>query len=291
MKWIVRLVTVLAILVIAAGILLVMSVDRIAKAAIEFGGTEALGTPTSLKSIRIGIFGGEASLAGLAVANPEGYPQGDFLALERGEIAVSLGSLGRPTVEVPKVELDGIAARLDMKLGQKSNAETILANIESFSRKFGSGEAKEPAAPAGSGKRLVIRQLVLNDIAAKVSVENAAEVEVKVPRIELKDVGGGDGVTMAELMGVITTATVDGVLKNGGDAIPAVLRDSLGPKLAEVGAVLGDTVGSAVTGAVEGAGKALESATQEVGKALDDAGKKAGESIEKGLGDLFNKKK
>ena len=68
-----------------------------------------------------------------------------------------------------------------------------------------------------------------------------------------------------------------------------VLRDSLGPKLTEVGNMLGSTVGSAVTGAVESAQKAVESATQEAGKALEDAGKKAGESIEKGLGDLFKK--
>ena len=289
MKWIVRLVIVLALVVIGAGVVLVLSVDRIAKAAVEYGGTEALGTKTSLESIHIGILGGTASLSGLAVANPTGYPEGDFLSLGKGEVGVSLGSLSRPTVEVPKIELDGIAARLDMKLGQKSNAETVLANIEEFSKKFGSGEAKDPAAPAGEGKRLVIRQLVLTDISAKVSVENAAEIDVKVPRIELKDVGGGEGVTMSQLMSVITTATVDGILKNGGDAIPAVLRDSLGPKLAEVGNVLGASVGSAVTGAVEGAQKAIESATQNAGKALEDAGKKAGESIEKGLGDLFKK--
>ena len=290
MKWIVRLVIVLALVVIGAGVALVLSVDRIAKAAIEYGGTEALGTRTSLESIHIGILGGTASLSGLAVANPTGYPEGNFLSLGKGEVGVSLGSLSRSTVEVPKIELDGIAARLDMKLGQKSNAETVLANIEAFSKKFGSGESKDPAAPAGEGKKLVIRQLVLTDISAKVAVENAAEVDVKVPRIELKDVGGGEGVTMAQLMSVITTATVDGILKNGGDAIPAVLRDSLGPKLAEVGTVLRDQVGSAVTGAVDEAKKALEGATQNVGKSLEDAGKKAGESIEKGLGDLFKKK-
>lgn len=289
MKWIVRLVIVLALVVIGAGVALVLSVDRIAKAAIEYGGTEALGTKTSLESIHIGILGGTASLSGLAVANPTGYPEGDFLSLGKGEVGVSLGSLSRSTVEVPKIELDRITARLDMKLGQKSNAETVLANIEAFSKKFGSGESKDPAAPAGEGKKLVIRQLVLTDISAKVAVENAAEVDVKIPRIELKDVGGGDGVTMAQLMSVITTATVDGILKNGGDAIPAVLRDSLGPKLAEVGNLLGSTVGSAVTGAVEGAQKAIEGATQNVGKTLEDAGKKTGESIEKGLGDLFKR--
>jgi hypothetical protein len=289
MKWIVRLVIVLALVVIGAGFLLVLSVDRIAKTAIEFGGTEALGTKTSLESIHIRIFGGEASLTGLAVANPSGYPDGNFLSLGTGAVGVSLGSLARPTIEVPKVELDGIAARLDMKLGQKSNAETVLANIEAFSRKFGSGETGQPSAPAGEGKKLVIRQLVLTDISAKVSVENAAEVDVKIPRIELKDIGGGEGVTMAQLMSIITTATVDGILKNGGDAIPAVLRDSLGPKLAEVGTVLRDQVGSAVTGAVDEAKKALESATQNVGQSLEDAGKKAGESIEKGLGDIFKK--
>jgi hypothetical protein len=276
MKWIVRLVIVLALVVIGAGVALVLSVDRIAKAAIEYGGTEALGTRTSLESIHIGILGGTASLSGLAVANPTGYPEGNFLSLGKGE--------------VPKVELDGIAARLDMKLGQKSNAETVLANIEAFSRKFGPGGAGQPSDPAGEGKKLVIRQLVLTDISAKVSVENSAEVDVKVPRIELKDVGGGEGVTMAQLMSVITTATVDGILKNGGDAIPAVLRDSLGPKLAEVGTLLRDQVGSGVTGAVDEAKKALEGATQNVGKSLEDAGKKAGESIEKGLGDLLKKK-
>lgn len=290
MKWIVRLVIVLALVVILAGVALVMSVDRIAKTAIEYGGTKVLGTTTTLERIHIGILGGEASLGGLKVANPAGYPEGDFLSLGDGSVAVSLGSLGRPTVEVPKIELNGIGTRLDMKLGEKSNAEVILGNVETFSRSMGSGGAADPAAPAGEGKKLVIRELVLTDIKAKVTVGDAAAVDVTVPRIELTNVGGGEGVSMSELFGVITTATIDGVLKNGGDLIPAALRDSLGPKLAEASQALQAQVGSAVTGAVEGATKAIEGATREMGKSLEDAGKKAGESIEKGLGDLFKKK-
>jgi hypothetical protein len=289
MKWIVRLVIVLALVVIVAGVALVMSVDRIAKTAIEYGGTKAMGTTTTLEKIHIGIIGGEASLAGLKVANPAGYPQGDFLNLGDGSVAVSVGSLGRPTVEVPKIELNGIGTRLDMKLGEPSNAEVILANIEKFSNSLGSGGEHAPSEPAGSGKKLVIRELLLTDIMATVTVGDAASVNVNVPRIELKNVGGGEGVSMSELFGIITTATVDGVLKNGGDLIPAALRDSLGPKLAEVSQVLQAQVGSAVTGAVESAKKAVENATQEVGKTLEDAGKKAGESLEKGLGDLFKK--
>ena len=108
MKIILKLVVVLLlVLVVAAGALLYY-VDSMAKKAIEYGGTEALGVTTTLDQIDISLLGGEASFNGLNVANPSGFSQSTFMGLGTGEFAVSLGSLRGDTVVIPKVRFADI---------------------------------------------------------------------------------------------------------------------------------------------------------------------------------------
>jgi hypothetical protein len=49
-----------------------LSLDYIAKAGIEAGGTYAMGVKTTVDSVNLGLISGQAKVNGLTIGNPEG---------------------------------------------------------------------------------------------------------------------------------------------------------------------------------------------------------------------------
>ena len=95
-----------------------LSIDAIAKTAIERGSTYALGVKTTLSKADIGIFSGEFSLTGLDVDNPPGFDQEHFVELGEGKVSVSLGTLRAQIVELPLLALSDITMTLEKKGGR-----------------------------------------------------------------------------------------------------------------------------------------------------------------------------
>ena len=163
-------------LLIAIGALLVLLVvalaavwiliDLIAKAAVEKGGTMAMGVPTSVKSMSIGVLGGQAKISELRVANPPGYETSHFFSLQRGQVNVTLGSLMHETVEIPYLELSGIEVNLEKKEG-KANYDVILANLKKMESGTGGDQPGQPPPEKGPGKKFIIRELVIKDVTAR----------------------------------------------------------------------------------------------------------------------------
>ena len=149
MKKILLLVLLVVIVAVAS---IPLWIDGAAKSAIEAGGTDAMGVATTLKGVDIGIFGGEASLEGLEVANPEGFAAGHFLKLGGGSVAVDFGSLMGDEVVIPRLTLTGLSLNLERTL-KGSNYGAIMKNMEK-----GAGKTDEP------GKKFVIKELIIRDV-------------------------------------------------------------------------------------------------------------------------------
>ncbi|MFZ4429354.1 MAG: hypothetical protein ACOYPS_03260 [Phycisphaerales bacterium] len=100
LKRLVLAAVVLAVLLAGGVILLLSQVDRVAKVAIEQGGTFATGTQTTVNDVSIGLFSGKFGLSGLSIANPEGFKSPAFMSLGSGGVDLSLASLSGSTIEV-----------------------------------------------------------------------------------------------------------------------------------------------------------------------------------------------
>ena len=74
-----------------------VSIDAIARAAIERGSTYALGVPTTLGSANIGFLSGEFTMKDLDVANPDEFDGEYFFQLDEGFLAVSLSAVLQAT--------------------------------------------------------------------------------------------------------------------------------------------------------------------------------------------------
>ncbi|MDH3216058.1 MAG: hypothetical protein OEN01_07170 [Candidatus Krumholzibacteria bacterium] len=217
--------------VFAAGIVLLVVVgglvyvDAIAKRAIEGGSRRAFGVDTSVGTVKIGFLSGRFGLATFRVDNPDGFDSKEFFVVEKGDISVGGRALLSDTVVVDRFTLDGIAINLELQ-GRKSNYGVILDNLKRFESSHSSDGDDEPR------KQFIINDLHIRDVIARVRVGSPQiglqkEMEVKVPEIHLKGVGGQrGGVELAQIASIIVTRVLEGVVRSR-ENLPAELRAGL----------------------------------------------------------------
>lgn len=303
MKTIAKLVIGLAVgvvvLLVAAVVIVILSINGLAKKGIEEGGTYALGVPTTLDSASVGLFSGKFSMKGLEVANPEGFTETNFFALGEGAVQIDPQSFGKEVIELPLLSLDTITANLEKKGGQ-ANYKVILDHVKSLGGS-GEGEGDKPAEPADEQK-LIVRELIIRNVNVKLDLlglpggdatapfQKIAVINIPIDEIKLNNVGktgegvAGSGVTMGELTGIIVQAVMAAAIQKGGDKIPAELLGDLQGSL--VGLTDLSSMGFEAFGdapaQVQKLGEDLSKAAEDAGKALEDGAKKVEEGL-KGL--------
>jgi hypothetical protein len=274
-----KILSILGILIIAlivlAIVLFTVFGNKAIKIGIETGGTMAMKTPVSVQSVNLSLLGGTFEMAGLNVKNPSGYQHPDFMNLGKASVALNIKSLMSDTIEITKVQLDDIQLTLEQKTLTQSNLQEILDNLPK------SEEGTTDAKTETSGKKVIIKELVINGVEVKAKLlpipGKADTVTIKLDPIVMNDLGDKP-INTAELTGKILKAIAAGVAKQGRDLLPLDMVDSIGKGAMEAGKQVLETgqkaledVGQAGKGVLEGAG---------------DVGKKAGDAI-KGI---FQKK-
>lgn len=314
-KLVYALLALVVLLVIGVGIVF-MSIDSIAKSAIEKGGTYALGAKTDVSSVSVGVFKGKFSLKGLKVANPQPtgpakFSSPHFLTLGEGATAVSLSTIRQPTVEIPTFTLDRLDAYLERQ-GGATNYGAILDHLKQITGGGGGGDKPAPAPSPGEEKRFIIRQLKLTNIVVHVdmtagvlpggmgtAVAQATKVTIPIEKVELKDVGqtgtgvGGSGVTLSQLSAIIVKAVLSAAAEKGGGLIPADLLGDLRGRLAALTSLDalskgGMEIVAGARGTVEEIGKKVEG---EVKKGIEDATRGVGDALKNALPGAGGKKK
>ncbi len=272
------LVALVVVLVVAVGGLLYY-VDSMAKKAIEYGGSEALGVATTLDQINISLLGGSASLGGLNIANPSGFKQPTFLGLGTGEFAVSLGSLSGDTVVIPKVRFADILVNLEQK-GKQNNIEPLLRKVKSMS----SGGEQQPSAASssGAGKKFVLEYLAIENVKVNAVLDllgQTADVNMVLPKIELRDLGKDKGgIPMPELIQKVVQAILDAARQSSANLSPDLAK-LLNGQLAGLDGIKTEVIGKA-TAEVE---KQVQAVQEKVTKQLEQVPLPAG--ADKALGE------
>ena len=243
-------------------------IDTIAKKAIERGGEMALGVPTQLEAVHISLFGGEASLSGLQIANPAGFKAPTFMELGKGSVAISLGSLLGETIKIPEVKLSHIRVDLEQN-GKKNNVDPILARTKSVSGKKGGSSSPKPAAEGG--KKFIIEYFSLDDVQVNARLDflgQSSSVNLVLPKIELRNLGAKEqGLPMPELVQKIVHAILSVAQESSG---------SLSPELAKL-------LSGELKGLEEIPTKVIGQATAQVEKTAQDLQKNLKKQVPSGL--------
>lgn len=266
MRVLLRIAGVLLLLLVLALGAAVYYVDLLAARGIENGASRALGVPAEVGSVHLGLMAGSFRMDGLRVANPPGY-DGDFLFhFRHSEFQVPPAALRETTIRVPRVTIEGVDVALERNRGG-TNVAQVLDNLKRFESGGKSGGS------AGGGRKLVIDEVVIRDVTAWVDVADPTgnvqldRVEVEVPEIRLRDVGGKGGVSSAQLTNLVVKAILINVAKHGG-RLPGAVLGELSRGLAPLDAVR--TFGVDAVGRIgEGTGNVLEKGA---GKLLEGVG-------------------
>lgn len=271
-KWTLRIVGGVLLLVIVILVAVYFYMDSIAKRAVESGGTYAMGVPTTLDSISLGLFSGEVALDDLRVANPQGFESEYFFALGDAEVAVTPTSLWADTVVVPVVHLDDITLNLE-KNEQGENYQVILDNLS----KLSSGE-KPQEDPNAQPKNWVIQDLRVTNINVKADVKGVMAdkqtVAFNIPEIQLTDVKSD---SMAELQGQVMKQIMSAVIQQGAEQLPGIMLSELQGGIGKIGELGEASVAK------------IAPIAGEVGKQIGELGQKVGGEVGEKLGDVGGK--
>jgi hypothetical protein len=267
----------LIVVIVLAGVVVAgwLTIDSIAKAAIEKAGTEALGVETRVDSVSLHLFRGQAIVKGIVIANPEGCNKEHHL-MKTGslEAVVEIGSLFTDTVIIDKFQIEGLDIYVDQPSLGKLNLTMLLDNMK----------AHAAPATAESGKKFKVGSILLTNSVAHLQVlpigGQATIFDVKVPEIKMDNVtsDNASGVAMPELMRRVIPAIFMAVVDKAKGLVPAG-----GPDLNK----LGGDIASTTQALGAGAANMVKQAGGEAGKLLENVGggaKDIGSAIEKKVG-------
>lgn len=244
MKWFVRILLGVVALAIIGVLLVVLLIDPIAKAAVERGGTYAMGVDTKVDTMSIGLTSGDVKMVGLQVANPEGFKSACLMKSGTFAVSVRPGSLFGKTIEVREFTLDGLEVNIEMA-GLAANVTKIMDNLKRLSSKDPGPGAEKPKTPPSEGKKISVTTITIKNVAANFYVGGKC-IPVKVPLIEMKDVTSDNatGVAMHELAARIVPAILASVFDAAKGVVDTRFLTDMNGQLRGVADALGGKVGN-----------------------------------------------
>jgi len=184
------------VLVLAIGIWqLAANLDSIVAGVIEDTGSEVLKTDVSVSGVSIDLKAGKAGIAGLTIANPDGYSSANLFEMAGIEVDLDLGSISKDVliinsivVKNPRVNYEG-----DEKGG--SNMQTLLDNINS-------GSKDEATAEEGEDAKMIINRFEFSggQLNAVSKLKPGEEVNLELPTVKMSNIGKAEGGVTADVV-------------------------------------------------------------------------------------------
>ncbi len=242
-------VAVLIVLIISAKFWLGATI----KSAVNGLGPKVLGVPVEVESASVDIIGGKVRMGTLTIGNPEGFESTPYLfKLDGLSIDLAVGDILRGNTHIYDITIDGPHVWYHQKI-PSSNVSKLLDILE---EKYPSDDKKKDEKKDDSDKEakpVVIDHLLVKE--GTVGIRMGIGGEVPLLKIELNDIGKDGAMMPVQVVKLLVTSIVKGVLSAvanvGGAAVDAV----------------GDA-GKAAVGAVGSAGKAAASAVGSVAKGI-----------------------
>lgn len=234
MKKIIVISSLVLVAVIGAALFYVFTnLDALVKAAIEKAGSQTTQTAVRVDDVKIALTDGAGTITGLSIANPKGFETRHAFLLGAVETQINIKSLTQEPYIIDKVVIRKPQVFYEMNKDRQSNLNMLYNNIAAATAD--SGGAKKPAAK--NEPKLIIRQFLFADatVEARVVPLNDKKYTLKLPSIELKDLGGKNGATPAEIsqqvLRVITERALAEVKRAGIDEKAQALKSEAEQKL------------------------------------------------------------
>ena len=204
MKKFILSIILLLVIAIAVGVYYVFTnLDSLVKAAIETHGSEATQTAVRVDKVNIDLASGAAGLSGLSIANPAGYALPNAFTMGEIRAGIDLTSLQEEPYIINEITVLAPRVFVEINEDNKTNLNDLKNNLTAGASSS-APKTEEPATPEQSsapGPRLIIRRVTFADgnIQARVAVLDNKELNLKLPKLDMSNLGGNNGATGEEL--------------------------------------------------------------------------------------------
>jgi len=247
MKRVWKILITLSISIVVLLVILALSINAIARTAVEKAGTAALGTEVTAQKASVGLMSGSAEIKGLVIANPKEFEGGNLFELHLASVSVSVTSLLSDTIEVPSIVIDSPTLRLRQQ-GLTSNLKIVLDNTrgeapsaEAEPRGEAPSAEAEPrgeapsaeAEPGGeapsAAKKFKIGRIQITRAQLEYALGGAPPVRVTLPDIDITDVSNADGtpLLLGDVFVKVLYAMAKSAAASGAGLIPDDVKDTL----------------------------------------------------------------
>ncbi len=214
------------VLVVVGGVVLVLVVliwqvfanlDSIVAGVVEDVGSDVLKTEVSVSGMEINLKEGKVGIAGLTIANPDGYSSANLFEMEGIEVELDLKSLSEDVLVIKSIRIHNPLIVFEGDETGGSNMQTLLDNMES-------GLSDGENTGSEEIKIIIDRFEFSGGLVKASSPAKPGEVQdIKLPAIKMSGIGRKEGgvtpdvavekVTKKLLEAVIGAAAKAGVKK------------------------------------------------------------------------------
>ena len=194
----------------------IANLDSIVAGVIEDVGTDVLKTKVSVSGVSIDLKEAKAGIAGLTIANPDGYSRANLFEMEGIEIDLDLSSLGKNVLVIEAIRIHNPKVIFEGDATGGSNMQTLLNNIER-------GSSDDGAATDGESTKMIIDYLEFSggQVKASTDLKPGEVLDIKLPGIKMSDIGRAQGGVTADVVAKEITGELAGAI------ISAVARASI----------------------------------------------------------------
>ena len=210
-KFISGLILVLIVVIASAVYYVLTNLDALVKQAIETHGSEATQTAVTVDSVGIDLVNGAGAISGLSIDNPEGFAEGHIFSLGEIRVGIDLESLQQEPYIINEITVLAPQVFVEINEDNRTNLNELKKNLA------GSSDSAAPATSQTTDKssakqpRLIIRRITFADgkIQARAAALENKEYHLKLPGLDMSNLGGSKGATPQQLASEIVKRLTD----------------------------------------------------------------------------------
>jgi hypothetical protein len=294
MKIVFRIVLVLILLLIIAGVVVYTHLDSIIKSEVQTQATNSLNLNTTLDSAHLALFGGELSLNDLQIASPQGFKADHMVGFDKLKVAVKYGQLRKDPIHIQSISIDNPKLTIeqqDGKMNFKAAMDQMPKTPQATSNKGGDRQEGQPI-------HVIIDDLQINN--AEVTLQGIPGLDkgmtVPIPSLAMKNIGNADGAGNGAAVKDVIMQVVNALAAKAADSknLGAMAQQLLKSNVANITNQLSGQVTQQISNITSKVnlpgdlGKSLGATTQ---GAAGDVGNNIKKGLDQGLGGLLGGKK
>lgn len=216
-------VTVVAVVVGVALWQVFANLDTIVANTIQKVGSEVLQTPVKVKSVKLKLTEGKASVSGLTIANPAGYSNPYIFTMNDIAVNIDVSSIRENPLVVEEILIREPNIFVEINSNGESNLDVLMKNIQASS----SGDTKETepqssASEGGDELRFIIKKFRFEggNLKATNQIQPDKKIDQAFPKVSMDNLGAdSNGATAVEIttemMQLIIAQATEAALKAG----------------------------------------------------------------------------